>query len=231
MSNLSVVIVAGGSGTRMGTEIPKQFLLLKDRPILMHTIEKFHNHFPNADLVVVLPFNQIEYWKELCERYSFNLCYKMATGGDSRYHSVKNGLNNINPSSDIVMVHDAVRPFVSNDMLNRLYLLAREKGAAIPIVEMIDSIREKKDDNTTIFVDRNRFVRVQTPQAFSKEILLRAYQQDFSPHFTDDASVVEAFGVVVYTTSGTDENIKITSKQDLIIADAILNNIIEDDDK
>lgn len=222
MSVLSVLIVAGGSGKRMGAEIPKQFLLLEQRPIIMHTIDAFHNHFPDAELVVVLPSDQIEYWKELCKIYCFEIDCKIAIGGESRYHSVKNGLERICPGSEIVMVHDAVRPFVCKEMLQRIYCLALEKGAVIPVVEMVDSIREKTDKNTTTFVDRSRFVRVQTPQAFFRETLLRAYQQDFSPHFTDDASVVETSGVVIHTTFGTDENIKITSKQDMLVAGTIL---------
>ena len=215
-----VLIVAGGKGLRMGGEQPKQFLPLKGRPVLMHTLEQFYRSDVAMEIILVLPHEQQNYWKQLCEEHHFTIKHRVADGGESRFYSVKNGLSLIETPS-IVGVHDGVRPFVSVDVINRCYELALTKEAVVPVVDVVDTVRHiTKNGSET--VDRSAYKLVQTPQVFNADLLLKGYEQAYSSAFTDDASVVEAMGVKVTLTPGNRENIKLTTPLDLKVAEALL---------
>lgn len=216
-----VVIVAGGSGSRMGTEIPKQFLLLAGKPILMHTIRAFHDFDPKAEIIVVLPEDQQEYWKNLCLTLNFDLNHQVVSGGESRFHSVRNGLAKIE-TSGIVFIHDGVRPLVNAETLSGCLKTAEECGNAVPVLPVTESLR-KTEGETSISVDRSLYFNVQTPQTFRCEQILEAFCQDFDPAFTDDASVAEKAGFRIHLVEGNRENIKITTPVDLVFAEALLS--------
>ena len=221
--NRAIIIVAGGKGLRMGGDIPKQFLLLQGRPILMHTIERFHDYDPHMQIVVVLPTAQQDYWEELCRQYSFAIPHTITAGGEQRFHSVKNGLLAVSPDCDVIGVHDGVRPFVSTDTIRRCYQTAESQGTAIPVVPVVDSMRRlckptMFSHHTSTIVDREDYRLVQTPQVFSAQLLRNAYEQPFTPRFTDDASVIENLGYPVTLVDGNRDNIKITTPEDLISA-------------
>ncbi|WP_010422532.1 2-C-methyl-D-erythritol 4-phosphate cytidylyltransferase [Anaerophaga thermohalophila] len=223
----SVIIVAGGRGLRMGKDIPKQFIAIGGRPILMHTIESFTRRYPDIRVVVVLPDDQFDYWKALCRDYNFTIEYQLAAGGETRYHSVKNGLKHIG-NADLVAVHDGVRPFASRETIERCFRAALGNGAAIPVMEVVESLREIDEDGAkSRRVIRSNYRTVQTPQVFRTAIIRNAYELPFSNEFTDDASVVEAAGYNITLVDGNPENIKITSPFDLIIAEAVLSGIAE----
>lgn len=214
------IIVAGGKGERMNASIPKQFLELKGKPVLMHTLEVFHRFDPQMSLILVLPAVQMDYWKELCKKHAFLPEHQVVAGGDSRFQSVKNGLKAVSLPA-IVAVHDGVRPLVSVETIARCFAAAEETGAAIPVTDMIESVR-RMEDNGSVSVDRNLYKLVQTPQVFDGELLVQAYEQEFSPVFTDDASVVETMGHKIELVEGNRENIKITTLPDILIAEALL---------
>jgi 2-C-methyl-D-erythritol 4-phosphate cytidylyltransferase len=218
-----VLIVAGGNGVRMDASSPKQFLLVAGKPILMQTIKCFFNYDPNAEIVVVLPDQQIETWKKLCQNYSLTIAHKICPGGEKRFYSVKNGLSEIEEDG-IVFIHDGVRPLVSNETLNRCFRTALKKGNAIPVVPVTESLRKVEAGKNTS-VDRSRFFLVQTPQTFLVKKIKKAYEQEYSPYFTDDASVLEATGKAINLVDGNRENIKITYPHDLVIASSLLENI------
>ena len=211
---LAVIIVAGGKGLRMGGDIPKQFLVVKGRPILMHTIERFHNFDSTIQLVVVLPKDQHDYWNGLCQQYGFDIPITIADGGKERFHSVKNGLACVHPRCSLIGVHDGVRPYVATEVIQRCYEAAAANGAAIPVVPVFETLRHITPDGSHT-VPRQDYKLVQTPQVFQAPLLRRAYEQPFSPSFTDDASVVEALGHSITLVEGNRENIKITTKEDL----------------
>ena len=214
------IIVAGGTGQRFGSQIPKQFLTLKGLPILMHTITTFHKFDSSMLIIVTLPGDFIEMWQALCSEYKFSIPHKIVQGGETRFHSVKNGLNAID-NSGIVAIHDAVRPLVSKDTLLRCYETANRTGNAVPVISLIDSIRQLKGD-TSKQVKRDDFVLVQTPQVFEITLLKKAYEQPYVLEFTDDASVVEKIGTKIILVEGNRENIKITNQTDMLIAEALL---------
>lgn len=216
----SVLIVAGGKGLRMGGDIPKQFLPIGGKPVLMRTIEAFYQYDSSLDIILVLPREQQEYWKELCEKYSFNISYKVADGGETRFHSVKNGLDFV--EEGLVGVHDGVRPFVSREVITRCFDVAERAHAVIPIIGMIETVRCLNGDGKSVTVNRDDYKLVQTPQVFSVSLLKNAYNQPYSSLFTDDASVVEAMGETVCLVEGNRENIKLTTPFDLKIAEALL---------
>ena len=213
------IIVAGGKGLRMKGEIPKQFIALAGKPILMRTIEAFVHYDTNINIVLVLPETQIPFWQNLCEKCNFSQQYTIAKGGETRFHSVKNGLALID-SEGLVAVHDGVRPLVSYATIERCFAAAAEHHAVVPVVDCIDSIRQIINTES-VAVERAMFKLVQTPQVFDVQLLKNAYQQTFSPTFTDDASVVESFGTKIYLVEGNRENIKITTAFDLKIADIL----------
>ena len=210
----AVIIVAGGKGLRMGGDIPKQFLPIHGKPILMHTIERFLEFDPSMQIVLVLPKDQQGYWAELCKQYAFAPALTIADGGMARFHSVKNGLAKVHADVELVGVHDGVRPFVSVEVIQRCYDEARRSGAAIPVIDVFETIRHLTPTGSET-VPRSEYKLVQTPQVFQTPLLRQAYEQDFTEFFTDDASVVEALGHQVALVPGNRENIKITTPADL----------------
>ncbi|MBO7143924.1 MAG: 2-C-methyl-D-erythritol 4-phosphate cytidylyltransferase [Salinivirgaceae bacterium] len=222
--NRSVIIVAGGSGSRMGGDVPKQFMPLAGRPILMHTIEAFHKFDNQMNIVLVLPAGQHDYWRKLCTEYSFNkIDYQLVDGGATRFHSTLSGLAKV-PADGIVAVHDGVRPLVSQATLQRCFTAAEDSKAVVPAIPVNESVRQIEHDGGNHAVDRSNYELVQTPQVFDAQTLHGAFAQPYDPLFTDDASVVERMGVKVSIVEGNFENIKITRPVDLILAEAILLN-------
>lgn len=222
-----VIIVAGGKGLRMGADIPKQFLPVGGQPVLMRTILAFREFDPRMKVILVLPHHQQEYWKGLCAEYSFREPFAVADGGETRFHSVKNGLALIPDDAEgVVGVHDGVRPFPSEETISRVYDEAERTGAAVPVVPVVDTLRHIEGGDITEgeskTVSRNEYRIVQTPQTFSIRILKDAYRQEYSDFFTDDASVVEHAGHAVSLVEGNRENIKITTPFDLAVAEAML---------
>lgn len=220
---LYALIMAGGLGSRMNAEIPKQFLLLNNKPILMHTIERFANFGTAIEIVLVLPENQFGYWENLCEEYGFVVPHTLVAGGQIRFESVKNGLAAL-PDDGIVAIHDGVRPLVSRQTLARCFETANAKGNALPVVPVIESLRQI-DNNTNTAADRSKFVTVQTPQVFKLREIKEAYQQPFNPLFTDDASVMERIGITIELVEGNIENVKITTPTDLCVAEVLLERV------
>ncbi len=220
-----VIIVAGGKGERMKYDIPKQFIVFNGKPILMHTIEKFKLYNNNIEIILVLPEKQVEYWSDLCKKYEFNTPIKIVFGGKTRFHSVKNGLDTIpKDEKSTIAIHDGVRPLVSKNMIKRCFSVAKEKGNAIPILPMTDSLRRVENGKSQI-VNRDLYKTVQTPQVFENQIVLKSYEQEFSTEFTDDASVIEQAGFEVYLTEGEKKNIKITTQEDLDLASFLIELI------
>lgn len=219
-----VIIVAGGKGLRMGGEVPKQFLPIGGKPVLMRTVEAFYQTDAETGIVLVLPQEQQSYWKNLCCQYDFRIPYILADGGCTRFHSVRNGLQVIpdEDSDSLIAVHDGVRPFVSPRVIQECFEAATRWRAVVPVLDMVDSVRQLSEDGSSMAVDRSCLKLVQTPQTFRADILKNAYRQEFTERFTDDASVVEASGVSVALVSGNRENIKITTPFDLKIAEALL---------
>lgn len=217
----TILIVAGGRGTRMGGDRPKQFLPLAGRPVLMHTIDAFARWDATADIVLVLPADQRADWQRLCDAYTFRRPHRVADGGETRFHSVRNGLR-ATDTDGLIAVHDGVRPFVSASVIAACFAAAERYGAAVPVVPMIESVRMVDADGCSRPVDRERLRVVQTPQVFRADILRAAYRRDYEPHFTDDASVVEAAGMSVRLVSGNRENIKLTTPMDLAVAERLL---------
>ncbi len=216
------IIVAGGSGTRFGANVPKQFLTLGEKPVLMHTINKFQS-VGNTTIIVVLPQASIEWWQELCEQHSFTTPHTVVAGGNNRFESVSNALNAITPQDgDLIAVHDGVRPLVSTNLIEAAYQQAETLGSAIPAVAVTDSIRQLTGDNTSAALSRDLLRAVQTPQTFRADLLMQAYNVPFSPFFTDDASVVESSGHGICLIDGEVNNIKITHPQDLVIAELLM---------
>lgn len=216
-----VIIVAGGKGLRMGSDIPKQFLPVGGKPVLMRTIERFREYAEALTIILVLPKAQQEYWKTLCQKHDFTVEYLLADGGETRFHSVKHGLALIPDNVEgIIGVHDGVRPFPSLDVIRDCYETAREKKAVIPVVPVVETLRHVTQGTKP----RSDYRLVQTPQVFDIQLLKAAYQQTYSDAFTDDASVVEAYGHTVALVDGNRENIKITTPYDLKIAETLVHN-------
>ena len=221
-----IIIVAGGKGLRMGTDIPKQFLPIGGRPVLMRTLERFREYSANLQIILVLPKAQQEYWKELCQQYHFNVEYLLADGGETRFHSVQHGLALIPDDAEgVVGVHDGVRPFPSLQVIRRCYETAREKKAVIPVIPVVETLRHLEgaaNSQSSKTVPRNDYRLVQTPQTFDIQLLKAATRQPYNDGFTDDASVVEAFGFDITLVEGNRENIKITTPFDLRMAEVLL---------
>ena len=215
-----VIVVAGGSGQRMETSVPKQFLLLNGRPMLMHTLHSFFQAMEEIQILLVLPAAHISYWKELCSQYAFTLPHQIIEGGESRGESVKNGLDMISAESGLVAVHDGVRPLVDAELILRVFSQAERKGNAIPCVPVSDSLRQLTAEGSKPLC-RADMLAVQTPQCFRLEMLRKAYNQQNFMNFTDDAQLVEAQGERVYLSKGSFENLKVTTAVDLLIAEAI----------
>ena len=219
------IIVAGGSGTRFGAEVPNQFLELGGLPILMRTIEAFgDNRDGSFEVIVTLPLGQMDLWQQLCREYGFEVPHRVVAGGETRWHSVKNALDSIGDITDVdvIAVHDGVRPLAGPDLINRVLEAARRDGAAIPVVMLNDSVRQV-DGETSHALDRSSLRAVQTPQAFNAKLLMDAYSHPYQPTFTDDASVVERAGHSVTLVEGDPRNLKITRPMDLALAEYLLN--------
>ncbi len=213
------LIVAGGSGTRMETNVPKQFLLLAGKPILMHTIEAFYNS-EISHIILVLPLGEMEYWNELCQKNGFTIKHQLVAGGSSRFESVNNGLQYCN-NEDLVAIHDGVRPFISKEIILKSFETALEKGNAVAAVRLKDSIR-KVELLGNKNVNRDNYYLIQTPQTFKVELIKQAYAAQNHINFTDDASVLEANGHAINLIAGDYKNIKITTPEDMLIAEAFL---------
>ncbi|PCI96216.1 MAG: 2-C-methyl-D-erythritol 4-phosphate cytidylyltransferase [Flavobacteriales bacterium] len=215
------IIVAGGKGERMGAKTPKQFLELAGKPILMHTLEKFKETIPNIEIILALPENQIDFWQGLFHEYKVpKVKHQIVKGGETRFHSVQNALKLVKENS-IVAIHDGVRPLVSKQTIETCFAEAEKKGNAIPVVEVVDSLRHySKQDKTNEAVSRTCYKIVQTPQCFTSELILKAYKQDFDKLFTDDATVVERLGETINLVKGNRSNIKITTAEDILVAEA-----------
>lgn len=219
------IIVAGGSGERMISDVPKQFLELKGTPILMKSIQAFSRFNAEMEIIVVLPEHQKELWVHLCQKHHFHIKHQVVSGGVTRYHSVKNALQRIGPDG-VVGVHDGVRPLVSETTLQRVFEMATMHGNAVPYIDIVESIRfVEKEENRP--VDRNMYKLIQTPQAFDCKSILKAYEQKFDPLFTDDASVVEKAGIKINLVPGNRENIKITTQADLKLVEALSGYLLE----
>lgn len=217
---LYALIVAGGSGQRMGAGIPKQFLELGGKPVLMHTIERFRQFDENIEIITVLPENEIIHWMRLWEEKSFSVNQAIVTGGNTRFHSVKNGLEFIE-TPGLVAIHDGVRPFVSIDTIKRCFDTAARLGNAIPVIQPPDTLRLVEGGSNSP-LNRAHVRIVQTPQVFSTGLIKKAYEQEYQPEFTDDAMVLEKTGVRINLVEGNRENIKITTPEDMLISNALL---------
>ena len=217
-----IIIVAGGKGLRMGSDIPKQFLPIGGKPVLMRTLERFREYSPTLQIILVLPQAQQDYWHQLCKDYDFKVEYVLADGGETRFHSVQNGLAKIPDDAEgVVGVHDGVRPFPSIDVIRNCYETARTAKAVIPVIPVVETVRHLQG-NTSVTVPRNDYRLVQTPQTFDIQLLKAANKQPYNDGFTDDASVVEAFGFNITLVEGNRENIKITTPYDLKIAEVLI---------
>lgn len=217
------LIVAGGSGTRMGAGVPKQFISLGSKPIIMHTIQRFADFSKDLQIILVLPSSQIPEWEKLVKEHSFNINVKVVAGGATRFQSVKNGLDSIAESEGLVAIHDGVRPFVKRSVIENSFISAAKFGCGICTVALKDSIRYvNKDINRS--EDRAKFRLIQTPQTFQLSLIKKAFLTKESPEFTDDASVLEYSGNSIHLVGGAYENIKITTPEDLVISEAILKN-------
>ena len=214
------LIVAGGSGSRMNSSIAKQFIELCGKPILMRTIDNFYRFDPNFIIVLVLPKEQLYFWQVLCEKYNFSVNHQVVAGGETRFQSVKNGLVVI-PGDGIVAIHDGVRPLVSQATMTRCFDTAIKWGNAIPCLQVYETVRQVNTDDSKQ-IDRSGLRVIQTPQVFSSALIKSAFEQDYNPAFTDDASVLEQTGEKIQLVEGNRENIKITDPLDLLIAEAFL---------
>lgn len=215
------LIVAGGKGTRIKSKLPKQFLALNGLPILMHTINAFIRYSVSIRIILVLPEDDFDIWNVLCEKFNFNVPVILQRGGESRFQSVKNGLDKIE-GEGLVAIHDGVRPLVSEDIIGASFRLAAVHQSAVAAVRLKESIRMTDQDNTKA-MDRSRFRLIQTPQTFQVELIKKAYQQKEDVSMTDDASVAERDGHIISLFEGSYENIKITTPEDLIVAEALMN--------
>ena len=224
-----VIIVAGGKGLRMGSDIPKQFLPIGGKPVLMRTIERFREYAEDLQIILVLPEAQQDYWRQLCEQYHFEVDYLLANGGETRFHSVQNGLALIpDEAQGVVGVHDGVRPFPSIEVIRNCYETARTAKAVIPVIPVVETVRHLDNAQCTMHnaqsshtVPRSDYRLVQTPQTFDIQLLKAANRQPYNEGFTDDASVVESYGHQITLVEGNRENIKITTPYDITVAEAL----------
>ncbi len=218
--------MAGGKGLRMGSDIPKQFLPIGGKPVLMRTLERFRAYSEALQIILVLPESQQDYWQELCQQYEFQVDYQIANGGETRFHSVQNGLALIPDDAEgVVGVHDGVRPFPSIEVIRNCYETARTAKAVIPVIPIVETVRQIIPNNqSSITVPRDQYRLVQTPQTFDIQLLKAANRQPYNDGFTDDASVVESYGRQITFVEGNRENIKITTPYDITVAEAIINS-------
>ena len=210
--------MAGGKGERLGTALPKQFLPLNGVPTILYSIKSFQEAIPGIDIILVIPKKHESNWQSIAK--GAHIKASLAFGGSTRYQSVKNALVHIKYEAGIIAIHDAARPFITKQLIQNLFKAAEINGNAIPSIPIKDSIRQKKGDSY-IHVDRNEFIAIQTPQCFKTNIILKAYKKEFTPSITDDAGLVESIGEEIHVIPGEEMNLKITNKQDLIVAESI----------
>lgn len=233
-TNDYAIIVAGGKGLRMGGSVPKQFMPVRGLPVLMRTLMRFREYSSRLNIILVLPAEQHDYWRELCLNHQFNISYQLASGGATRFHSVRNGLSLVpDDAQGVVAVHDGVRPFVSVEVIARCFDAARRTGAVIPVVPVVETLLKMDHDTagesteTAVqeeygsTVPRSEYRLVQTPQVFDVQLLKASFRQPYSDLFTDDASVVQAYGHKVAIVEGNRENIKLTTPFDMRVAEAL----------
>lgn len=216
----SAIIVAGGVGKRMASPVPKQFLLLRGKPVLCHTIEAFHGFDPEMRIIVVLPKEQVDMWRTLCTKHQFSIEHTVVNGGKERFHSVREGLNAV-AHDGLVAVHDGVRPLVSVELIDRCFAAAEEHGSAIPVVPVISSVREVIRDGSRA-LDRSSLRLVQTPQCFRVPLLRKAFELPYDPAFTDEATLLERTGTIVHLVEGEERNLKVTTPEDLRVAEGLI---------
>ena len=218
-----VIIVAGGKGLRMGSDVPKQFLPIGGRPVLMRTLERFRAYSADLQIILVLPEAQQAYWQGLCQEYHFDVEYQLANGGPTRFHSVQSGLALVPDDAEgVVGVHDGVRPFPCIEVIRNCYETAREKKAVIPVIPVVETLRHVDNEDFSKTVPRDEYRLVQTPQTFDIQLLKAANRQPYNDGFTDDASVVESYGHTITLVEGNRENIKITTPYDMKIAEVLI---------
>lgn len=218
----AAILVAGGRGTRMGGPVSKQYLPVGGLPVLMHTIRIFNSSVPEAELILVLPADDFDYWNSLCRAFAFDIPHQVVAGGNSRFQSVRNGLHALAPDTQLVAIHDGVRPFVKEEVIKQSFEVAQQSGSAVAVVSLKDSIRKLSDDGKSSFRERQRYRLVQTPQTFQVEKILKAFQVTEIPEFTDDATVYEHQGWQVSLIAGNPENIKITTPEDMEFAEFLI---------
>lgn len=221
--NKAAILVAGGKGTRMGAPISKQYLPIGGKPVLMHTLQVFYEVDSSIHLILVLPASDFSYWKELCQEYGFNIPHQLVEGGNSRFQSVRNGLDSITWTEGLVAIHDGVRPFVAKEVISNSFLEAEKSGSGIAVVALKDSIRKLGDDGKSCYQERQYFRLVQTPQTFLLSKIKKAFQVTEIQQFTDDATVFEHQGWQVSLIAGNPENIKITTPEDLQYGEFLLS--------
>ena len=215
----SVIITAAGLGKRMGSQIPKQFLPIHGLPVLMHSISRFYDFDNQIEIILTLPDDWVKYWEELCEEYNFSIQHRVVSGGEKRFHSVKNAINHA--TGDLIAIHDGVRPLVTVETIKRCFESAQILKAAVPAIKPQAGLRIKTEEGSKK-VNREEFAQTQTPQVFQRGILIRAYKQDFDASYIDAAAVVENLGVNIHVVDGNEENIKITTKKDIGYAEEVL---------
>jgi len=216
------LIVAGGKGTRIKSALPKQFIEINGKPILLHTLEAFYRYSEKISVVLVLPEDDFGLWKKICKKFNFNKPLLLQKGGETRFQSVRNGLDQMT-GEGLVAIHDGVRPLVSEDIIGASFRLAAIHQCAVAAVRLKESIRMTDQDNTKA-VDRSRFRMIQTPQTFNLQLIKNAYLMKEDPSLTDDASVAERAGHVISLFEGSYENIKVTTAEDLAIAESLIKN-------
>lgn len=223
MTTKAAILVAGGRGSRMGGPISKQYLPIAGKPVLMRTLSVFYTLDPGIDLILVLPESDFAYWKELCEDYQFTVPHRLVAGGNSRFQSVRNGIHALQNETELVAIHDGVRPFVSPEVIQESYEVAGHHGSAVAVVALKDSIRKLTDTGKSFYEERQYFRLVQTPQTFQVEKIRKAFEVTELQQFTDDATVYENQGWQVTLISGNPENIKITTPEDLEYAEFLIS--------
>ncbi len=216
------IIVAAGSGSRFKGSVPKQFLLLNNKPVLFYSINAFKNYSKNVDIIIVLPKNYIEYWQEFCSKYNSLKELTITEGGRNRFESVKKGLHFIKQES-VIAVHDGVRPLINHKLIKRCYDAAKKHGSGIPVITPTDSLRKLKENNSEM-VNRSDYKLIQTPQCFLSDIIIPAYKQPYNKKFTDDSAVIQQNGHDIKLVEGDPNNIKITTQMDMEIARVIIKN-------
>jgi 2-C-methyl-D-erythritol 4-phosphate cytidylyltransferase len=215
----SVIITAGGIGKRMGSELPKQFLVLGGKPVLVHTLELFFKYDPNIEIILTLPNDWRGYWETVIDKYYCRVSHIVVNGGEERYHSIQNALKQC--SGSFIAVHDGVRPFVSFETLDRCFSALNQYEAVVPVLKLKESIRQT-NENSTNAVDRSNYRLVHTPQCFHADVLHKAYEQAYHDKVTDDACLVEEIGYTIHLVESNEENIKLTTPFDFLIAETII---------